>query len=794
MNKLGNLIDRDSLDLLRKSGGALFVKIFGTALSLGFYMLVSRQLEKDRAGEFFLSMTLTIIIATLARWGLDNAVTRNAAMAQASGRSGALSFILKYSLVLVAVLSFLLTALLLITARPLAFHAFHNPNLFRPLQLTAISILPLALYTIQFQFLQGLGQIRSAMLLISFWPQLFMLLPCYFVVKHFGVDGAIFAYTLGCVAALVIGFLYTRPAMIGAGSERALARKELFTGCNALFVASLSELLISWVPVVLVGMYSATREVAEFSVAQRLSMLLGFFFYAVNTTASAKIATNFRLGKMDAVGRVIRHSSIIMTAGAAPVFVAFTVFPKLVLRLFGDGFVTGAGILVVLSMGQMVNVMTGPVASALVMCGKERIYSRIQISSAIVSCVFVLLGLRWHGAFGAAIGVAIAIALKNISCSIFVWTSLKVAPISLRFRSANSASKRILLVGYYGSNFGDLIMMKTLLDFWHDKAAKVSIFTYGAISPATLEIAGDSEIYPLNGPSRLRSLYRFLSASMRSHAVVWGGGTCFMDEGGEGAIKYFLLAKLLGAKVYYLGIGVGNAKRRTTQLFLRLARLLSKRIVVRDEESARKLGGMSDIVRVAPDLSFAVNLRESSTPTNVQRKLLIAYRCLDEYLDPEEAAKVLAHFIDRIIEHARDEEYSAIEVLDTDSDVDRDNGNHIFDKLKEEGLPVVRITETSAMQKLKHIAAASVIVTGRLHVGVFAAELGRPFLIVNYSPKIDAFARAAGATASLIRYSDLQQPHLFTHRLRQLNRRDTSQDGGLKRDVIHNLELLYASF
>jgi O-antigen/teichoic acid export membrane protein/polysaccharide pyruvyl transferase WcaK-like protein len=767
-------------------------------------MMVSRFLGKERAGEFFLSMTLTVILATLARWGLDNAVTRNAAAAQTSKQFGALSFILTYAGTFTAITSAIVTVLLAVTARPLALYAFHDPNLTRPLQLTAASILPLALYSIYFQFLQGLGKVRAAMLLNSFWPQVFMVLTAGIALKRFGVDGAVTAYTFGCVASVVVGYFYTRQSSEGPAFDKSLVRKALLKGCNSLFLASVSELLISWVPVVFVGIYGSLHQVAEFAVGQRLSNLLGFFFYAVNTTVSSKIASDFHLGRMDVVGRVIRHSAIIMTVGALPVFLAFTVFPKFVLHFFGDGFVTGASILIALSLGQMINVVTGPVASALVMCGKERVYSKIQLFSAVLACGLVLYGLHVNGAFGAAVGVAVAIAVKNLLCSFYVWTTLGVAPISFGFsldeqlpgeQRIDAPGKRIVLVGYYGSNFGDLIMLKALLDVFREKRAAVSIFTYGAISPAVREIAGDFKLVALNQSSRIRSLWQFLSASIGARAVVWGGGTCFMDEGGEGGIKYFLPAMILGTSIHYFGIGVGNTKRLKTRLYLRLARLASKRIVVRDRESAGKLGGLSDAVRIAPDLCFALDRNGfAAKQTTPAKTLLVAYRSLNEYLSSEEAERVLSLFCDRLEELIEAEAYSSVQVMDTDADVDGGDSDLIFSRLIKHTTNVIRLNGASPLDKLNCIASASVVVTGRLHVGVFAAEAGVPFLIVNYSPKIETFARSAGAAGSLVSYSELNEPLLFVRRAQELRKQQVSLPGANKNEILLALEEMYAAF
>ena len=52
----------------------------------------------------------------------------------------------------------------------------------------------------------------------------------------------------------------------------------------------------------------------------------------------------------------------------------------------------------------------------------------------------------------------------------------------------------------------------------------------------------------------------FYNAINTSDAISWGGGICFGEYAGNGGLKFMVLSRLMGKKVYYINIGIGNIK------------------------------------------------------------------------------------------------------------------------------------------------------------------------------------------------------------------------------------------
>ena len=93
-----------------------------------------------------------------------------------------------------------------------------------------------------------------------------------------------------------------------------------------------------------------------------------------------------------------------------PLFVLYLVLPDQVMALFGVEFQQGAFALVVLVLGSLVNVATGPVATLLNMANYETIVLRIQIAEAGLNAVLLVLLVPPFGVLGAAVATTFGTA------------------------------------------------------------------------------------------------------------------------------------------------------------------------------------------------------------------------------------------------------------------------------------------------------------------------------------------------------------------------------------------------
>jgi O-antigen/teichoic acid export membrane protein len=418
--------NRTALEFLTKGASALAAKIAGTAFSFIFLVWLSRSLGRESAGSYFLALNIATVISTIARFGLDNAVTRSAAQAFAEKDQNSLKGIFLTSVVFILVVSFFSTILLILLSSSIGV-MFRNPALPPALRVMALSTIPVALYTICFQFLQGIGSTQAAVNISTIWPQfasLSLLAPAlYFFPNNAGP----IAYTLGAVFALAMAYrcISNHVLLSWRGVAPNYEQRSLFRMGRVLFVASICELCITWAPSILVGLLSSPGNVALFSVAQRITMLIGFLFVSINMIATPKLAMCYVNSDLRGVAQTIKRSAVMMTAGALPLFLLCLFASKIILNVFGKGFVDAANILLILAIGQMASVVTGPVASTLIMCGLERTYRNLQILAGVFCVASLGLATPAFGPCGAALAVASTNWLQKLLCAYFVWRKLR---------------------------------------------------------------------------------------------------------------------------------------------------------------------------------------------------------------------------------------------------------------------------------------------------------------------------------------------------------------------------------
>ena len=105
------------------------------------------------------------------------------------------------------------------------------------------------------------------------------------------------------------------------------------------------------------------------------------------------------------------------------------------MRVFGHEFEAGWVVLVIGTVGQLVNCATGSVGYLLLMSGNEKGLVRIQIIMAIITVTSCLLLVPHWGVAGAAIAAAVGNAGTNAWCLLEIKKSLRLFPYNRGYLS-----------------------------------------------------------------------------------------------------------------------------------------------------------------------------------------------------------------------------------------------------------------------------------------------------------------------------------------------------------------------
>ncbi|MYM65129.1 MATE family efflux transporter [Pseudomaricurvus sp. HS19] len=417
-------------NVLKKISATAFVKLGSGALLFFLTMFVSRTMEGAEAGAFLWGLSFMSAIAILFRLGLDSVIMRAVACggvdeaAQATLYRGLIWILLATSIFLFVALIAGDALLELVWASEVV----ENPLQIMLLALPAMSCFMALGFAFQGQqrvvfatIFQNLGV--TALFLLSFNALLeggliestsreaeIIFVICSWIMLLF----ALVAWFSGEGVSFKLEALWDRRQLVASGN---------------LWAVSCMNVLANWSAIVMAAIFVQAEELAYLSAAQRTAMLASFILSIVNTVVAPRYAQLWSSGKVDRVRSLARNSTRAMILVMLPAFSLVIIFPSEIMRLFGSGFEAGATLLVIMALGQLVNVATGSVAYLLSMSGHERDLKRVTFISGPISIVSAVFFTSQWGVLGAAIATAVGLSAQNLGALWMVKRRLGFLPI-----------------------------------------------------------------------------------------------------------------------------------------------------------------------------------------------------------------------------------------------------------------------------------------------------------------------------------------------------------------------------
>lgn len=431
-----NQMDRHAKDVVRGGSVAFVLRMLGVGLGYGVNVLLARLLGAEGAGVYYLALTVTTIATAFGRVGLDNTLLRFTAANAARGDWNKVLGAYRRGIGLAALASTVVSVITFSGAPWIAQGIFSEPALVEPLRLMALGILPWSLLTLYAELLRGLEKIASASFVQGLSIPLINIPLLLFLGRPLGILGAATAYVVATSLVLLLSIgLWRRATRQMSGVQGSFDARLLLTTSLPLFWLTLMNLTMSWTDTLMLGIWEDSASVGIYGVAMRTAKLTSFILVAANSLAAPRFAALYGQGDYQSLGSLARSVAKLMTLLAAPVLLVFILAPSWVLRLFGPGFASGAPILMILSLGQFVNVVTGSVTYLLIMCGHEKLTRNNVTLYAILNVILNAVLIPKFGIVGAAVATATSLALMNLTAVALVYRKLAIVtlPIPSRF-------------------------------------------------------------------------------------------------------------------------------------------------------------------------------------------------------------------------------------------------------------------------------------------------------------------------------------------------------------------------
>jgi O-antigen/teichoic acid export membrane protein len=214
----------------------------------------------------------------------------------------------------------------------------------------------------------------------------------------------------------------------GAAASIEPGYREFLSVALPLALAGASILLMQELDKVMLAIFRPEREVGVYNAAYRISRQAILLLPALNAAISPWVAPLFAQGRLDHLSQLYRQTTKWSFAAGFSAALFLAVFAKDFLGLFGTEYLAGVPVLVMLSMGQLVNAAVGNAGVVLQFSGHERaeLANGVLVTGLNVALNVAFIPL-W-GATGAAVATLVSLALVALRRLNQVRTLLGVYP------------------------------------------------------------------------------------------------------------------------------------------------------------------------------------------------------------------------------------------------------------------------------------------------------------------------------------------------------------------------------
>ena len=426
---------QDSKPLLRAIMGMVFGSGISAIANFALVVFLARLSDPDTVGILMAGISLFLIAVVIARVGTPAGLVYFIARSRALVRPGDIARAVRFSAVPVAAACLLVSAALWVWAVPLAQTLGADDadaSTVTMLRILAAAVSVAAIFEIATAVLEGFRRMRPTALLDRIARPLLQLA----LVAAVAAPGALAALTWAWVAPylpvmiIAVGWAWhtvrraTRipsgrmpPRITGTPAEP-LTWREYWSFTTPRWLSSMLQVALQRLDIFFVAVLAGPVEAAVYATATRATVVGQMVQQAIGQAVQPRFGESLATGDHRPAGMLYTTSTSWLVLLTWPIFLSVSILSVPFLQLFGDEYVQGWPIIVILSVALMVSTSSGTVDIVLTMSGR----SALALGNAFLAfLVMVALDFATVPAYGAVAAAAAWAASILVRTALPLW-------------------------------------------------------------------------------------------------------------------------------------------------------------------------------------------------------------------------------------------------------------------------------------------------------------------------------------------------------------------------------------
>ena len=183
------------------------------------------------------------------------------------------------------------------------------------------------------------------------------------------------------------------------------------------FINNISQNLLKNLDLIFIGIYLTDYDAGVYGIATRINLVIIFGLSSLNILYSPMVAKLFKQDEIKKLNRLLKRPNLIIFLFSGFLFLLVVILGEFLLNIFGDDYVSGYWILVLLSARNLVEAFFGITGSVLNMSGNQKFFNTILyfLLGAYVTLSPFVIG------YGNLIGLALLVLLIALVKNFIQW-------------------------------------------------------------------------------------------------------------------------------------------------------------------------------------------------------------------------------------------------------------------------------------------------------------------------------------------------------------------------------------
>jgi O-antigen/teichoic acid export membrane protein len=431
--------------ILKGSASSFVIQVAFAGLSFLTSVIMARFLGADGYGTYNNATAWVQILVPLASLGFGVLIVRDVAILRSQRNWQTLKGFLRFSDQLVMGVSLFLIVVVFFIAEIL-FSSPEKALLQRTLILASVLIPLYTLSNMRQSTIRGYEHIAHAMLpdmVIRPISMLLLLILLHFILPDgLNVELVVLFSIAAAVISLITSSVWQRrfspPEIFSV--EPKYEVKTWFKAALPMMVYSAFQIIQARVSLVMLGAQSTADNVGFFSAAYNLAYLLIFFPTAVSYVMGPIIARLYASGEKERLQKAITQTVRVAFILSLMLGLVLIFGRTLILSIFGPDFLAAQLGLVLLCVGNLIDIALGNAAVLLSMTGQEKAVAAFFVAATVMNVVLNLFWIPQYGLNGAVFSALASLVFSKLGLCLYAVWKLRVDPTIFKALKKNVAN------------------------------------------------------------------------------------------------------------------------------------------------------------------------------------------------------------------------------------------------------------------------------------------------------------------------------------------------------------------